>query len=149
MDVLAGIQPDLCGHDTYQHVRGRSERLHANAFVLQVGNSADRIPRKQLLTTDMHAGQNRQRFAGIDRRDKSGRTVQAEVDLAGGDFPQSNRGSIDIADIGETLCAQQSLGDVLRGDADTAVRQPHRGRFEKPVRGEGLLPFDEVGGPSQ
>jgi hypothetical protein len=85
-------------------VRGRSERLHPDAFVLQVGDGANSFPRQQLLAADMHTGQNRQRFTGIDRLDNSGRIIEAEVDLATGDFRRPIRRRIDIADIGKTRC---------------------------------------------
>jgi hypothetical protein len=52
MDVLAGIKPDMRGHDGHQRVRDRPERLHSHAFALEVYDSANPVPRKQLLAAN-------------------------------------------------------------------------------------------------
>jgi hypothetical protein len=42
---------------------------------------------------------------------------------------------LDVADIGEALRAQQLVGEIQRGDADTrALVEPNGGRFEGALR---------------
>ena len=94
--------------------------MHAHVLALEIRDAADAFSGKQFEAADVHAGQDRDRFAGIDRNDEGRREVRSEVDLAacerqGGRRPGLGR---HIADIGKAFRAQQFLGDILGRDAD-------------------------------
>jgi hypothetical protein len=57
------------GHHPHQQVSERSHSTHAHALALQVTNAADAFPAEQFVAADMDAREQRDRFAGIDRRD--------------------------------------------------------------------------------
>ena len=69
MDVLHGIEPDLGRYQGHQRVPVRPQSLNSDAFSLQVGDRADPFMREELETADMHAGEQRDGLAGIDRPD--------------------------------------------------------------------------------
>src|SRR5215831_16282206 len=81
----------------------------------------------------MHAAQHRNRSTIIDRLDDLRRKFQREVRLPLSDLSREFAGlpRIDIAYIGESLCAQELLGEVLRGNADPPeLYHAHSGCFE-------------------
>jgi hypothetical protein len=86
----------------------------------------------------MHARQDRDRVASIDRDDEGCREVQTEVNLAAGDGRVlDGRGQLDITDVGEALCGQQLLGEVLRRNADARdLGEPDRGGLGRGFVGE-------------
>ena len=63
----------------------RAQSLHADPLALQVADAADAFVGEQLEAAGMHAGQHRDRLAGIDRDDERRRKVEAEIDLAARD----------------------------------------------------------------
>src|SRR5215472_3758806 len=87
----------------------------------------------------MHATQHRNRSTIIDRLDDLRRKFQPEVRLPLSYLNRvfAGRPPIDIADIGESLSAQQLLREALRGKADGPgnLYNAHGGCFEGPVCG--------------
>src|SRR5262245_4742816 len=87
----------------------------------------------------MHAAQHRNRSTIIDRLDDLRRKFQPEVCLRLSDLNRvfARRPSIDIADIGESLSAQQPLREALRGETDGPgnLYQAHSGIFGGPLCG--------------
>ena len=111
------------GHGRQEDVRGRAQVRHAHGLALEVGDAADAFGREQLEAADVHAGDDRDLFAGLDRDEQRRREVQREVDLAAGDqfrLPGAGVGH-HVADVGEAFLLQQLLGDVLGRDADAAA----------------------------
>ena len=60
-----------------------AQGLHADALALQVRDAADALVREQLEASRVHAGQERDRIAGIDRDQKRCHEVQTEIDFTG------------------------------------------------------------------
>ena len=124
------------GYGGQEHVRARTQALHADVFAFEVGDAADAFPREQFEAADVNSGQQDDRFTGVDCGDEIRGITQAEIHLALRD--RLGRGSprgIDIADLGKTLCPQQLLGDVFRGVAEAALRKADGRRFERSLRG--------------
>ena len=123
-------------------------RIHADALAFEVSDAVDALSREEFEAADVDAGEQDNRFAGIDCRDPIGRMRHAEIDLALGDRPSGiSRPSIDIADLGKTLRAQQFLGQILRGVAQgMAVRQTDCRRFKRPLCGHSRRSAHEAGG---
>ena len=106
--------------------------------------------REQFEAADHHAGHERDRLAGIDGPDPVRRIIRIEIDLAVRDRLSCARRPVHIADIGETLRAQQLLGDVLWGNADArTLREADGGRFERPLRSQRSRRADEARGAGQ
>jgi hypothetical protein len=82
--------------------------LHTHGLALEVRNAADAFPGKQFEAPDVFAGQDRDRFGGINRDDEGWREVRREVDLAAGERKGSYASGLCfyIADIGKALGAQ-------------------------------------------
>jgi hypothetical protein len=79
--------------------------------------------RKQLETSRVHAGHDRDRLAGIDRDQERRREDHAEIDLAMRDPLRIRNAAtgLHVVDIGEAFGTQQLLGDILRGNADAGT----------------------------
>src|SRR6516162_4485350 len=101
----------------------------------------------------MHAAQHRNRPTIVDRLDDPRRKFQREIRLPLSDLSRvfGGRRPIDIADIGESLCAQQILREGFRGNADSPADpyNAHSGCFEGPVCGRYLRDVREAGRPRQ
>src|SRR5216684_3450265 len=84
-DVPDRVKPDMGGHGRYEHMRGSTEVMHAHRLTLEIRDCADALGRKQLKTAHMHAGDDRDLFAGVDGDESGRREVQSEIDLAARD----------------------------------------------------------------
>jgi hypothetical protein len=55
------------GHGRYEDVRGCAQVGHADRLALEVGDGADAVVPEQFEAPDVHAGEDRDLFAGFDR----------------------------------------------------------------------------------
>ena len=97
----------------------------------------------------MHPGQHRDRAPCIHRHHERRGEIQSKVHLAARDRVRLPSGCLghDIADLGETLCTQQLLGDILGRDADAPdLCKADAGRFRRRLCGERLLDPNEARG---
>ena len=82
------------------------QRLYPYSLALETGNAADAFIPKQFEAADMHAGQDDDRLAAIDRVGKRRRVIHREIDLAApGRHRHRTRRYFHIADIGKALGA--------------------------------------------
>ena len=71
-----------------------AERLDADALALQVADGADGLVREQLVAAGMHAGQRRDRLAGVQMAAIQAAVASSvEVDLAACDASSIDAGS--------------------------------------------------------
>src|SRR6266568_6686363 len=84
------------------------------------------------------------------RAAKSSRSeVQCEIGFAASDLDRQveGRSCINIADMGETLCAEQLLSDTLGSDANAGeFQKTHGGCFEGLLRGQRSRSANEAPG---
>ena len=85
---------------------------------------------EQLLAADMHAGEDRDRAAGVDSREQLGAVMSTEIGVVLRQrlIELVARVPFDMADVAEPFGAQQRLGDVLRRPADAGRLQQSHGR---------------------
>jgi hypothetical protein len=108
--------------------------LEADALTLEIADMTDTFGGEQLEAADMDAGQHDDRRPGLDhpRQIVEGEAI-GEIDLAACYSLVLGRSGHDfrVADVGKTLGPKQVLGDIFRGNANTAViDQPDGRRFE-------------------
>jgi hypothetical protein len=115
-----------------------SQASDPDILALEVGHTTDAWPRPQFEAANMHAGNERDSGAAVDRGDPIRSEVYTEIDLGA----RKRLGSASwvlrhIADLGKALGPQQLLGDMLRGNADARVfEKPYGGGFEGSFRGQ-------------
>src|SRR5262245_61969764 len=86
----------------------------------------------------MEATQHRDRPATIDSLNCPRREIRAEISVTVSDLRRQFevRTLIDVANVGEPLCGQQLVCDILWGKADARVFQyPHCRRLKRPLLG--------------
>jgi hypothetical protein len=149
-DVLDRIDAHLGSHqhDGQQLMRGRPEALHPNALALQVADAADVVTGEQFETPDMDAGQQRERYAVIDRLDEVRGVIHLEFKLSsGGQLHRLGGRHVEIADVGKTLGAQQFLGGVFGDNTDRAgPPDADRSRLGRPLSGSRRRTAEEAEG---
>jgi len=147
-DIVGGVEPDMGGRGGQKDVCAPAQGLNADALFFQITDAVDAFPREQFEAADVDAGQQDDRFAGIDCRDPVRGVSHAEIDLTPRDRPGGiSRPGIDIADLGKTLRAEQRLGDMLRGVAEgMPVRNAKGRRFKGSLRGHRWRSAQEAGG---
>ena len=122
-----------------KYMRTRAQGLDADTLALQVSNPADVLVSEQLKAARVDPGQHRDRAACIHRHHKRRGEIQSKVHLAARDRVRLPRGCLshDIVDLGEALCVQQLLGDILRRDANALdLCKADAGRFRRRLGGE-------------
>ena len=62
VDVLARVEPDSSDQGGDEHQRGRGQDRNRYAPPFQVGNAPNVVAGEQLLTADMHSGEDRDRL---------------------------------------------------------------------------------------
>jgi len=80
-DICGGVEPDMGGYGGQEHVWARAQALHADVFAFEVGDAADAFPREQFEAADVNAGQQDDRFTGVDCGDEIRGITQAEIHL--------------------------------------------------------------------
>src|SRR6516162_8848277 len=114
MDVVGGVEPDMSHHDRDEEVIGRPERRDPDGLAFEITNAANTLLPEKFDAADMYAAQYRDRCAAVDHRHPLRREMHIEIDLAQADRARHfGRDHLDEPDFGETLRAQQLLGDEL------------------------------------
>ena len=123
VDVLGRVEPDMRRHGRYEDVGGGAETLHPHCLALEIADAADALARNQLEAAHVHAADDPDLVAGIDRNDDGSREMKGEVDLAARDRPRLVEASVrgHVLDIGEALGAKQLTSHVLGSDAEAGA----------------------------
>ena len=96
-------------------------------------DAANGFAREQFETAGVHPGQHDHGRAGVDRDDRDGGKILVEVHFSAcEDSAGVVSGARHVADVGETLFAQEIVEDVKRREASRRVlREPQRGRLRR------------------
>jgi hypothetical protein len=120
VDILMGVQAHVGRHAGEEDVLGAPQLDHRHGLALEVSDRADTVGPEQLEATDVDAGENDERIAGIDPDDDGTAVVHADVSLTCRQCHHARAPTClpDILDVGEALPTQELVGDVLRRPAD-------------------------------
>src|SRR5262249_61716770 len=82
--VFARVEADVSQHGREDGIVAGDERGHGDGLALQITHRADSLGAEQFVTTDMHAGQDKDWITTIGPADNAARCGHVEVELAGG-----------------------------------------------------------------
>jgi hypothetical protein len=141
VEILAGVEPDLRGHQREQRLAAQSWHRDPDTLPLEIRKAAEILFAQDLVAADMQAGQDSDPEAAVDRGDVVHGKILTEISFSARDrfFGRVIIRRVDIADIGETLGAEQLRRDFLGGEADALKRytrpcNAHRCDFGRPLR---------------
>src|SRR5215831_2052843 len=85
VNIAERVEADPRRQRAEKDLGARPERLSADTLAPEIHDPADRAAREQLEAADMHAGQNRDWRATVDRSDELRGKIQCKVSLAARD----------------------------------------------------------------
>jgi hypothetical protein len=136
-------------HCAQKRVLVRPHALNANILSLQIGNAADAVFCKHLEAANVHTTQDGDRVADIDWNDGGRRVDVEKVDFAAHQRPSVQNPSFrcHVADFGKAFRAQQLIGHIEWGNADTDAFRNADGRcFKSPLLSTRTRPAEETRG---
>jgi hypothetical protein len=139
LHVFLPVEPDLLQDDRNEVMLYAAQRPDRERLPAQVAQRAHTVGHEQLVASRVDPGEHRDRQARVEAIDPPQAVGHADVCVAAPDRVfDVVRLDLHVLDIGETLGAEQILGDPLRRDADSrAARQPDACGFEITCGGGG------------
>ncbi len=113
-DVVDGIEPDIGGHQSNQHVLRRIEGQDANPLAPQIRDAVDAVVGDQFEASGVQPAKHLDWHASVDRCEMDRHIVHAEVRLAACDPHRliDVLVTLHVADIGEAFSAEQLSGHI-------------------------------------